>query len=342
MSPKNDAATLLSDPAWIPSHLDRPAQALQFAWIPRAQHSAMTFLADEYLRDARPPVAAIPLAQLPAAADEAPAHYIFHSAFCCSTLLARALDLPGVSMALKEPQILNELADAARQQALTRELLATVGSLLARPFGEGERVVIKPSNTVNLLATALMELNPESRAIFLFAPLERFIRSIAAKGMWGRIWARRLFATVRGDTGLDFGLSDAEVFALTDLQASALAWLMQHAQGAALIARFPERVRWLDSEAFLAEKAATLGAAARHFELAMDAGDAEAIAAGPVFTTHSKEIGRAVDPEAPLEAAAPMPIVDEEIAMVAAWARKVAEHVGLAIDLPASAALLPR
>jgi hypothetical protein len=267
-------------------------------------------------------------------------HFIVHSAFCCSTLLARALDAPGAAMALKEPQILNELADVARAQRLPPDVLVTVEGLLARPFGAGERVIIKPSNTVNLLAIPLMEHEAGSRALFLYAPLERFLRSIADKGMWGRIWARRLFTVLRGDMSADFGLSDGERFELTDLQLSALAWLMQHAQGAALAARFPDRVRTLDSETFLASRAETLYAVARHFDLAITQEQARAIAQGPVFATHSKEIGRDMDPEQPLEPRTPVPIIEDEIAMVATWARTVAEHVGIAVEMPSRSMLL--
>ena len=140
----------------------------------------------------------------PQGEGNAPApQYIFHSAFAASTLLARALDVPGIAMGLKEPQILNELAEAARARALSGDPLRTVVQLLARPFAPGEKVVIKPSNVVNLLAPSLLELDPGSNAIFLFAPLPRFLRSIADKGLWGRRWVRRLQALIARDTGLD-------------------------------------------------------------------------------------------------------------------------------------------
>jgi hypothetical protein len=58
-----------------------------------------------------------------------------------------------------------------------------------------------------------------------------------------------------------------------------------------------------------------------------------------VFQSHSKEIGRSFDTDARADAL-PAPIVDEEIEMVVTWARAVAEHAGLAMDLPAEVALL--
>jgi len=244
-------------------------------------------------------------------------------------------------MALKEPQILNELADAARGQALTADVLRLVVDLLARPFEEGERVVIKPSNVVNVLAPTLIDANQESRAVFLYAPLPRFLGSVAAKGLWGRRWVRRLFAQLLRDTGVQFGLSGGEQFELSDLQIAALAWLMHHAQGAALVGQFPGRVLTLDSEVFLARKAEALEAVGRHFGLQMDRGRAEQIARGPVFATHSKELGRKFDPEESLEPRPTVAVIDEEIAMVDTWARTVAQHIGLPMELPASSNVIP-
>ena len=244
-------------------------------------------------------------------------------------------------MALNEPNILIELAAGARNGQLDQQTLNTVVGLLGRPFAGGERTVVKPGNEVNLLAPVLMDLGPGSRAIFLYAPLERFLRSISDKGMWGRIWARRLFTLMTRDTGLDFGLSAAEQFDLTDLQAAALAWLLQHAQGGALARRFADRVRALDSETFLARREETIGAAASHFELALDKEAARSIAEGPTFAKHSKQIGRAFDPEEPLQPKAPIPIIDEEISMVSQWARNIAQQAGIAMEFDAAARLLP-
>ena len=55
------------------------------------------------------PLNALPLARL--RAEARPIHFIFHTGYCCSTLLCRALDVPGVSMALKEPQIMYAISE---------------------------------------------------------------------------------------------------------------------------------------------------------------------------------------------------------------------------------------
>ncbi|MFL6722199.1 MAG: hypothetical protein ACJ8FT_10420 [Sphingomonas sp.] len=343
MSPKNDLPSVLSSPEWLPSHWDNARGKVKFEWIARDRHGQLTFLGDEYLQPLSLPSVAKSLGELTSAGMPQPSapHYIFHSAFCCSTLLARALDAAGASMALKEPQILNDLAAAMQARTLAREPLDIIIRLLARPFGPGERIVIKPSNSVNLLAPALMDLDAGSKAIFLYAPLDRFLGSIAAKGLWGRRWARHLYAALRADTGLDFGIPAGEEFELTDIQAAALAWLMHHAQAEALLQRFPQRLRTLDSETFLERKADVIEAAAMHFALPLDREAAERIAAGPVFREHSKEIGRAVDPQTRFDRANSAAIIGEEIAMVVTWTISVAQHVGLAVEFAPASGLVP-
>ena len=339
MSPRDDVEAVLGDPRWLPLHIDWAQATLQFVHLDRSDHAKVTFLTDEYLRPLNPPLRSFPLGGIMPAATAAP-HYVFHSAFCCSTLLARALDVPGVVMGLSEPQIVNELASAALQRRLSGELLKNVIHLLGRPFGAAESVVIKPSNEANVLAPALLQNEERSRAIFLYAPLPRFLKSVANKGMWGRIWGRRLYSALSRRTGLDLGISDADRLELTDLQVSALAWLLHHAEGADIVARFPGRVLTLDSETFLARRAETLAAVGRHFGLEGDEQRWREIVEGPVFKSHSKELGRGFSPEDSSHAGPVMPVVKEEIEMVVQWAGAIAEHARLPIDLPPESALL--
>jgi hypothetical protein len=332
MSPPKD---VLADARWLPSHLDAARAALTFFWLPRERHAQVPFLTDEYLQPLAPPSVELSLADARsiAGADTAGPHYIFHSAFCRSTLLARVLDIPGTSMGLKEPQLLNELAASARRHQLGEDMLRLTVRLLGRPFGPREAVVVKPSNAANLLAEPLLRADARSKAILLYAPLPRFLRSIASKGMWGRIWARRLFTTLRRDPSPEFGFSEAELFEQTDLQAAALAWLLHHSHFARLSSQFPDRIRTLDSETLLARKADCLAALARHLGLGLDERQCAELANSPIFAEHSKEIGRSFDPEdASME---PIPLIDEEIQMVASWTKAVAEHIGLSLDPPA-------
>jgi hypothetical protein len=330
-----DVPEVVADARWLLSRAAAAAK-LEFVWLPREDHSRVSFLADQYLRQQNLRSVHVDIAAVQSALSPAlpPCHYIFHSAFCCSTLMIRALDIPGSSFGLNEPQILIELAGMMRQGKLDPQVLRTVVTLLARPFSQGEMTVVKPGNEANLLIDPLLRLDERSRGLLLYAPLPRFLRSIARKQLWGRFWARRLFLLLRRDYGLSLGFSEAEQFEQTDLQVAALAWLHHHAQFASLLARFPDRLRALDSDSFLAQRASSLAAVGRHFGLAVEQERWNEVVESKVFASHSKEIGRSFTPETETEHDAEMPLIDEEIAMVVGWTKTIAEGIGLSLELP--------
>ena len=73
-----------------------------------------------------------------------------------------------------------------------------------------------------------MALRPEARAIFLYAPLESFLISVARKGLGCRLWARELLEGQLRDGYVDLGFSSGDYFRQTDLQVAAVGWLAQH------------------------------------------------------------------------------------------------------------------
>jgi hypothetical protein len=115
---------------------------------------------------------------------------------------------------------------------------------------------------------------------------------------------------------------------------------MHHAQAATLIARLPGRVRTLDSETFLARRADALAATAVHLGIGLTQEQAQQIAAGPVFETHSKQLGQSFDPDEPLQPKPRVPVIDEEIEMVTAWTAEIARHAGVPLELPLGSNLL--
>lgn len=314
-----------TDSDWLAHRFDGARGIVRFLRVPREDHRAATFLDDEYL-GAREHLD-VPVGDL-ASMDfgaAAPVHFIFHSAFCCSTLLARAFDLPGRSIGLKEPRILNDLAFEAHNKRLRSDILTLVLALLARTAARGEAVIVKPSNEANILIEPLLAGQPASRAILLSSPLQDFLYSVAKKGMWGRIWARRQHSRLRSFQRRDPGFSANELFEQTDLQIAAMAWLMQRGQFQEVHAAFPGRVRSLDSVALLARKAGQLRACADWFGIVLEAGEAEAVAESGVFSEHAKELGRDYGADVrQAERDALRQTHHEEIDMVANWTEAVA------------------
>src|SRR5690242_5040289 len=91
-------AELIDDGRWLAHRYDESDDSIQFRFVPREAQREMTFLTDFEIGEAPLAVysrsdclAEVRTRQLPTP------RFIFHSAYCCSTLLARAFDLPGVS-----------------------------------------------------------------------------------------------------------------------------------------------------------------------------------------------------------------------------------------------------
>jgi hypothetical protein len=340
MNPDPAIAQIVCDPQWFADRYDPGQDCVHFRRLPRETHRAATFLTDEYLpKGGDPPLVIRRGEAIAAAPPAAPLHFIFHSAFCCSTVLARAFDIEGVAMGLKEPLLFNDLVGWQHRGGTAAQIAPVLDdalTLLARPFSPGEAVIIKPSNLANGMAPGMLMMRPESRALLLHAPLRVYLGSIAKKGMTGRLWARDLLVKQLREGLHLFGYKGEDYLGQTDLQVAAMGWLAQHALFARMVAQFgPERVRTIDSELLMADPLVSMSALAAFFGIGIDAA---AVVAGPAFTRHSKfgSDFSAIDRAGEIRDA---DIVHaDEIEKVVIWAAAVAETAGLSLAL--SGALL--
>lgn len=331
------ASTLLSEAEWLAHRYVEGADAFRFVRVPRADHAALPFLSDDCVAD-REVGGDVPADQCLGLPGDAPLHFLFHSAFCGSTMLTRALDRPGVAMGLSEPQVLNDVVGfrgrGADPRAVARAAdLAT--RLLARPFAPHEAVVVKPSNLINPLAELLLALRPQAQAVFLYAPLETFLVSVVRKGLACRLWVRELLESYLRVGFVGLGFEPQDFFRQSDLQVAAVGWLAQHAHFMRLAERLgPDRLRSLDADRMTAHPAQAIAATAGHFRLGIDPAMAAEIAAGPVFARHSKS-GAAFTPEQrTAEYAAARSAHGDEIDRVIDWAGQVARNAGIAMEGP--------
>lgn len=323
----------LNDPEWLVHRYVESQDAFRFIHLRREEHERHAFLIDALL-GARPTAPDVPAAQI-VPLGRGRLHFLFHSAFCGSTLLARALSQPGVAMGLSEPVVLNDVVGFRRRGAAPAAVARAADlslRLLGRPFGPGEAVIVKPSNVLNPLAELLLAIERDGRALFLYAPLETFLISVARKGLQCRVWARELLEGFVHERFVDLGFAGSDYFRLTDLQVAAVGWLAQHDHFARLAAKLgPERLRSLDADRMTADPQAAIAAVAAHYGLALDAA---AIAAGPAFRRNAKT-GAAYSPEArSAEYAAARAAHGEEIAMVMTWIEAVAANAGVALAGP--------
>lgn len=332
-----DKAQIVRDPMWHAHRYDASQDAFQFRPVSRDAHRKATFLTDEYLGE---PTRIVPVGRMEALAagcERAPVHFIFHSAFCASTMLVRALDVPGLAIGLSEPMLCNDLMGWRWRGAEGKQVAAVLDAslaLLQRPFGAGEAVVVKPSNIFNPLIGAAMALRPEARAVLLHAPLPVFLASVARKGLWCRLWARELLEGQLREGSVDLGFGPADYFRQSDLQVAAVGWLIQHRMFAQLAARLgPGRIRTLDSETLTGRKADCLIALTRFFGLSQAPEVQSAMLANPVLSSHSKfgQSFSADDRAAEQEFA--RRAYGDEIDKVHDWALEVARVNGIATDL---------
>lgn len=331
------ASTLLADPEWLAHRYVESGDAFRFARVPRADHAGAAFLTDDYI-GSHPVGGDVPAADCLALPDNGTLHFLFHSAFCGSTLLTRALDRPGAAMGLSEPVVLNDVVGFRRRGGDPRAVARIADAatrLLGRAFGSGEAVVVKPSNVINPLAALLMALRPQARALFLFAPLDTFLTSVANKGLHCRIWARELLQGYLRDGALQgLGFEPDALFLLSDLQAAALGWLAQQRLMHDLAQRNGERLASLDADLMLARPEEAIAAVAGHYGLALGSDAIAEIVAGRAFSRHSKSGDSYSAASRAARYAEVRAAHGEEIGMVTSWIGAVAEAAGVSLAAP--------
>lgn len=339
LASSTDFIGIARDPQWLPHRYDPGHDAIHFIPVPRDMHRATTFLIDDHLPAGLNPVVLRRDHVMATGPQAAPIHFLFHSGYCCSTLLSRAVDRPGWAMGLKEPMILNDMVGWRRRGGQGPDMasvLDNVLTLLARPFAPGETVVVKPSTVINALAPAILALRPDACAIMMYAPLRTYLASIAKKGIDGRRWVRTLLTGMLDDNMVQLGFSTRDYLEQTDLQVAALGWLAQQQLYAGMVDRYgAARVRTLDSSRLLADPAAAMVQLGTLFRRSLSAEEAQAVARGPAFTRHSKSgeaFGTAERDAEHRDAAA---VHADELHKVAEWAAAVAQSAGITLDAPA-------
>lgn len=248
--------------------------------------------------------------------------YIFHTAFCCSTLMARALDVPGKTLALKEPDILMQVSNLERNRpGQTGHISQAIAQGLFS--GTGEARIVKPTNAANRIIPNVMN-DPHARAIIIHSDLDSFVLSIARKGEAGRNFVRRLYNIVSMDTPFAQNLPQRDVFTLSDLQIAGFVWAMQCEQINSAISRSPEKYRLVHCDDFLAQPERTLSACSSFFDLNMSGDDVETQMASGLFGRDSKFPDQAYDTNLRKdERGEAVSVFADSLAFVSEWVSKL-------------------
>ncbi len=224
--------------------------------------------------------------------------FVFHTAFCCSTLLARSLDWPGQTMVYREPMTLLQLADLKRglsgsAHGFDRLLETTLNHQFNRVSSE-DRVLIKPTNLANNLLPDLIRLYPEARFLVLHDDLEPFLVSVLKRpdesvGGIQQFLNRFL---------LDAPPVDQAVVAQTRGKLhyqAALAWALQKRYLLGVLQNHPEPMRTLRTPDLLGQPARALTAISAWLRLDIEGGQFEDISSSPLWNRNAKHPGKRYD-----------------------------------------------
>ena len=330
---RNLARAVTSAPEWLPHCFDESGSMLSFYWVPVDERRRLPFLRPDWFGD-ECQCTSVPVDDLAAELAGTPAvplHFIFHTAFCGSTLLLNALDALDGCAGLKEPSVFTNLAhrlNCGENFARTGRL-ELVLRLLSHPLDQRRTIVAKPACFATPLMPAIMQSTPSARAVLLFSDVRTFLLSVAKRGHSGQAWGRQAFIRGLRDGAVRFRYTVAELLEQTDLRAAGLAWLMRVHDLRRMAAEFgPDRAMLLNVADFLGSPRETLGKVADFLQIATDETALSRVAESEVFSRHSKEgRGYCVDQRrAELDAARS---AHGEVEGVALWVEKVAVAHGL-------------
>jgi len=277
---------------WFPADLDAARRSLLLVETDEVTLAEQPFLDRRWRRTGLAERWA-PLESLVGPGDPTPdLGFIFHTSFCCSTLIAAALDRRGRSLALREPWVLVQLADALRvgQCEPGQPLDGAPGQVFRKlaAVASAGKVLVKPSNFANRVAREAA-LATSGKALLLYSDLPSFLISIAKGGVQLGRFVRSLFATVAADLGERMPFTGRDLLEMADLELAALVWRMQLAVIKRDLARFgPARTASLDSEAFLADPAGAIAALDGFFNLSLGPAHVREVVEGPLLSRHAK------------------------------------------------------
>lgn len=215
-----------------------------------------------------------------------PPQFIFHTAFCASTFLSRCLDVEGLSVSLREPQILLDAANAKRLQWQSKTTRLNYShmpklalSLLQKHAAPTEKLLIKPINSVNNIIPELMQITGSAKSLLLYTDARNFLLSSLRKGEGGKHVIRAMFDLLRCDFPHLENLSLSAMLHMTDINIILTLWRLQIEQAELALQQFsPEKaLASVYGEKLIHDPLATLSAANQFLELGIPADKIEAI-----------------------------------------------------------------
>ena len=242
---------LIHDPAYLAYKFDFNTEKVSFLPISRNEIRRVNSL-DRKVIDPDRPFYPVPLAKLVPLLNtsgqpsvENPPRFIFHTAFCSSTFLSRCLDVEGVTVSLREPQLLLDAANAKRLQWQSkstnlgyRDMPGLALSLLQKHAGPSEKLIVKPINSVNNIIPELMQLTDPASSLMLYTDARNFLLSTLKKGEESKYAVRAMFDLIRCDFPNLAQLQVSDTIHMTDLKVIMTLWRLHIEQANQALGQF--------------------------------------------------------------------------------------------------------
>lgn len=256
MTTATPAVVDVADPRWFPVDLDPVTPRFAMLRIEETHVTGPAFMDNRLDVDFSAAVA-VPLAALPELPAPPRAAWLFHTSFCCSTLLARALQDAPACMVYREPLVLRRLSDARDRGMAVAPWMAPTMRLLFRPWCEDGAVVVKPTHAALNIAADLLAATPGSRAVALLSSLDDFLVSNIKKTPETQAKVPALVERAVAAGSLRHRLAGREIEPPSLLAAVALQWVAQRELLVDIDMQAPGRLRFIDASRILADLAGT-------------------------------------------------------------------------------------
>jgi hypothetical protein len=298
-------AALRTDPTLHLHNFDLDSRTAVLVRLDQAAVDAASFLDDRALpAGAQGLVVPLDAALEAIGAIEARPHdAIFHVARCGSTLVSRLVGALPANQQKREPLAWLACGVWARfvgpkvTERAYAALFEGTSRALARPFRDGDRVVVKSTSVAANLATRLLDREPSQKAVALTLPLERWLAAVIGDES-SRDNVHHYAAYWLGDLDIkrpDAGLRERP---LSLGERLAAAWCAPMLWFAEAQRHAPERVKVCDVDRLLEHPAVGVAALNAFLELGADSARIEAVARGPLLERYSKDPAEPFDREA--------------------------------------------
>ena len=329
---------VLNEASWFPISLTNDYRSIVFAKTNDLVLGSEPFL-DRRFYQSVPERCSVPVDDIPPTPLQKEPSWIFHSAFCCSTLLAAALHETQGCLALKEPDVLMDLANAKRMLPKTDDgrshynlLKDIVFTLLSRQHDD-RPIVIKPTNTANNLLEDVLALGHQ--VTIITSSLPDFLVSVAKKGEACRHFIRTVYNIFSLDPSGLQNFPSRQAMTFTDFQVSTLIWRAQMELFSDMAARYPDQIVTLTDREFLENKEQTLTELCGHFDLSVDEDTIRNLVDGRFFEVNAKfDDQRFSDQIRDEQSNLVKAMFDDDIALIDQWASKVRLQREITLPLP--------